>query len=144
MLIRVLSGLMLVVVYTSAWSAAMQDNGDSTVTDLATGLVWQQKDANADNDDKSWADATSYCSNLVLGNKSNWRLPNIKELLSIIDYRVNNPAIDDAMFPSTLAEYYWSATSIASRNTDAWIIGFSNGDIVGSVKTISYYVRCVL
>ncbi len=69
------------------------DNGDGTVTDNVTGLVWQQTidtDGDGDidaNDKMTLSDATSYCSNLTLAGKSDWRLPSIKEAYSLYDGR---------------------------------------------------------
>ncbi len=72
------------------------DNGDGTITDNATGLMWQQAD---DGNPRDWQNALSYCENLSLASHSDWRLPNAKELHSILDYSrspqtTNSPAID--------------------------------------------------
>ncbi|MBK5969275.1 hypothetical protein CCR91_10945 [Thiorhodovibrio winogradskyi] len=73
------------------------DNGDGTVTDNVTGLVWQQSpDTNGDGvitaaDKFNQADAASYCENLTLAGRSDWRLPDIKTLYSLIDFRGIDP-----------------------------------------------------
>ncbi len=72
------------------------DNGDGTITDLATGLMWQTADSQTGMD---WEDALSYADNLNLAGHSDWRLPNAKELQSIVDYSrspatTNSAAID--------------------------------------------------
>ena len=59
------------------------DNSDGTVTDRATGLTWQQADSG---DGMDWADALAYAENLTLAGHTDWRLPNAKELQSIVDY----------------------------------------------------------
>ena len=59
------------------------NNADGTVTDYATGLTWQQKDSG---DGMYWEDALSYCENLELAGRDDWRLPSAKELQSILDY----------------------------------------------------------
>lgn len=61
----------------------LRSNGDGTVTDDATGLTWQQADSGKG---FSWKDALAYAGSLVLGGKSDWRLPNAKELQSLVDY----------------------------------------------------------
>lgn len=77
---------------------AYTDNGNGTVTDLNTGLVWQQTtDSDGDGDidaaDKfAFAQAQPYCDNLSLGGSSDWRLPTIKELYSLIDFRGTDPS----------------------------------------------------
>jgi len=59
------------------------DNGDGTVSDFATGLMWQKAD---DGTGRDWQEALSYAENLELAKYSDWRLPNAKELQSIVDY----------------------------------------------------------
>lgn len=61
-----------------------KDNGDGTVTDQATGLTWQQSDSGKG---MNWKGALAYAENLVLAGHTDWRLPNAKELQSIVDYR---------------------------------------------------------
>ena len=65
------------------------DNGDCTVTDNVTGLIWQQED---DDVTKTWEEALAYCETLTLAGPTDWRLPDIKELMSIVDNTRNNPA----------------------------------------------------
>ena len=116
------------------------DNGDGTATDIATGLKWQQED---DNSPRSHADAITYCQGLILSGNSNWRLPNIKELISIVDYRADNPAIDNSAFPNTDPTRYWSATSVASNANGAWPVNFDRGGSTSLAKTNLELVRCV-
>ncbi len=59
------------------------DNGDGTVTDLATGLTWQRSD---DGTGRNWGQALAYAEGLTLAGHTDWRLPNAKELQSIVDY----------------------------------------------------------
>jgi len=61
---------------------AYRDNGDGTVTNLATGLMWQQSFAW----DLSWADAVSGAPSFGLGGYHDWRFPTIKELYSLIEF----------------------------------------------------------
>jgi len=71
------------------------DNGDGTVTDNNTGLTWQQAEGGSMN----WEDALIYCEDLSLAGYTDWRLTNIKELESIIDDNIYDPAIDTNFFP---------------------------------------------
>lgn len=71
-------------------------NGNGTVGDESTGLLWQQADSGAG---LTWGDALKYCENLELAGVRDWRLPNAKELHSIVDYtrspdKTDTPAID--------------------------------------------------
>ena len=115
-------------------------NGDGTVTDTVTGLMWQQ----ATDGLMSWEAAISYSEALSLAGYDDWRLPNRRELRSLIDHSRYNPAIDIAVFPGTLSFYYWSST-IAAYNTDyAWSVYSRLGsDINGHKSNNSYYARAV-
>lgn len=72
------------------------DNGDGTISDLATGLMWQKAD---DGVSRNWEESLHYAENLSLASFNDWKLPNAKELQSIVDYTrspqtTNSPAID--------------------------------------------------
>jgi len=124
------------------------DLGDGTVTDAGTGLMWMQEtadinaDGNIDDNDKViWINALSYCENLTLGNHSDWRLPDIQELRSLVDYNRYDPVTDP--FFSSVPFRYWSATTVASNTEEAWGILFKDGSDVWSNKSVPCYVRCV-
>ncbi len=91
------------------WESGKQlfDNGDGTVSDIATGLMWQQSTAPGD---YSWEEALLYCEGLELAGYSDWRLPNHNELLSIVDYDTHHPAIDTTYFPGSTEDQYWTST----------------------------------
>jgi hypothetical protein len=76
---------------------------------------------------------------------TDWRLPNLKELVSIANYGVATaPAIDTTKFPNTQSYYYWSSSTYASGPTGAWYVYFYDGDTgSGLSKTSAYCVRCV-
>ena len=93
------------------------DNGDGTVSDQATGLQWSRADSGKA---VNWADALKWCENLDLAGHADWRLPNAKELQSLVDYTrapdaresaKRGPAIDP-VFRITVAEsWFWTSTS---------------------------------
>ncbi len=97
-------------------------NGDGTITDLATGLMWQQAD---DGTARDWKSALEYAENLDLAGHSDWRLPNAKELQSIVDYTrapdvTYSPAIDPLFKTTGIADpegnlgqfpYFWTSTT---------------------------------
>ena len=100
-----------------------RDNGDGTVTDIRTGLTWEKKtDANV-NDNYTWSDAFAYVAALNamnggagLAGHNDWRLPNVRELLSIVDYGRSNPSIHPVFGPTAgVLNYvmFWSSTSWA-------------------------------
>ncbi len=104
------------------------DNGDATVTDMATGLMWSQDDSGVG---MAWEDALAYAEGSTLAGYDDWRLPNVKELQSIVDYSASpnaidaddlGPAIDTDVFnitplPSGTTAYdpdygyFWTSTS---------------------------------
>jgi hypothetical protein len=133
------------------------DNNDGTVKDQATNLVWQKCSqglsgtscSSASASKATWASAVSYCNSLSLASKT-WRLPNVNELMTIIDYSKSNsssPTIDTSAFPATVAGFYWSSTTYAANTTIAWIVDFGYGGTYSikydGSKTTSYSVRCV-
>jgi len=116
------------------------DHGDGTVTDNATGLMWQQTD---DDLSRDWEDALAYCEELDLAGYADWRLSDVKELRSIVDNTRWDPAIDTAYFPGTNPSYYWSSSSNASDPYGAWRIYFLGGYVGYYDKASNQYVRCV-
>ena len=101
-----------------------EDNGNGTITDHATGLMWIQND---DGEGMVWENALSYAENFQFAGSSNWRLPNAKELQSIVDYSrslqtTNSAAIDPLFNCSTIIDeggevnypFYWTGTTHAS------------------------------
>ncbi len=126
--------------YQAGWpmGGRFVDNGDGTVTDHGTGLTWQQETAPGM---YQWPDALLYCENLELGGQADWRLPNVRELHSIVDYGRSAPAIDPAF--SAVSEWYWSSTSSPAYKPYACRVRFHHGNIGTDPKSMFYYVRAV-
>ena len=118
-----------------------QANG--VVKDTNTQLQWQDyyNDLGGSIILVNWASAIDYCETLALDG-GGWRLPNKKELLSLVDYAKYNPSID-AVFNHTTSYSYWSSTTVADRTSTAWIVYFSYGRTNNDYKSNSYLVRCV-
>ena len=117
------------------------DNGDGTVTNTDTGLMWQQDTAP---DTYSWGEALSYCENLTLANYTDWRLPNVNELQSIVDYSTYDPSINTTFFPNTVSDDYWSSTMYAYGPYFAWLVHFYYGAVSYDYgSNYGYYVRAV-
>jgi len=114
--------------------------------DSKTKLEWQNQSINKTAKVADWVEAIDYCEDLELESKNDWRLPNIIELKSLIDYERYEPAIVSALIDTSANGYYWSATS-ASRTTkkdEAFFVGFGSGySNTISKSTSSNYVRCV-
>jgi len=118
-------------------------NGDATVTDTSTGLMWQQETAKQVTEAQGWQQWPTYCETLSLAGYDDWRLPNINELQSLVDHSKDSPAINTVAFPDTKAFYYWSSTTYNADFRYAWYVYFSNGFIGKYEKSQTYYVRAV-
>ena len=126
--------------------------GDDVVIDRATGLMWAADgDAAGCNSggQSEWGRSDLRClgiaNTLVFAGFNDWRIPNIKELMSIIDYSLVDPIVDPILFPNTKSEYYWSSTTNANNTVEAWTVYFKYGNIIAIHKTVmaAYYMRCV-
>ena len=125
--------------------ARFVDNGDGTITDKATGLMWA-KDGNGagcnNGSTLAWAAAITFAEGLSFAGYSDWRLPNVKELMSIADYSRSSPTIDP-LFTNTPSGNYWSSTTVADYTDGAWGVGFNDGSVDDVSKGFDYYVRPV-
>ena len=133
---------------------------ESGAVDFATDLAahptyWRETvwTASADNlttpktmlwsDTEGTPSAIVSCADLEYAGYSDWRLPNIKELMSIVDYEKVGPTIDDTFFPNTQSNFYWSSTTYASYTDVAWLVDFTNGYVGLTSKANAGYVRPV-
>jgi PKD repeat protein len=123
------------------------NNGDGTITDNLTGLIWLRS-ANCFGQ-RTWDQALYDCNTLSAdgtcgltdgSSAGEWRLPSIKELLSIIDYHAFNPPISDNPFINVQPNQYWSSTTYASYTDDAWFASMSEGYIYYGSKSDHLYV----
>jgi uncharacterized protein DUF1566 len=173
------------------------DNGDGTITDNNTKLMWEKKDEAASgdllhnvNNAYPWSgtcsgDGTTVCGTdadcsvaggtctpaggatytifqwvaqlnaEAFAGHTDWRVPNVKELQSIVDYGTFNPAVDAAFNTScssgctvltcscTQSSFYWSATTTAGNPGGAWLVNFVNGAVGTGSKANLLYVRAV-
>ena len=115
------------------------NNLDGTVTDLDTGLTWQQAEGAAMN----WESALQYAEALSLGGKSDWRLPNLKELQSINDESRSNPSLDTNFFAGANTSRHWSSTTVMNLTNRAWWVDFQLGLVSYDDKATNLFVRCV-
>jgi hypothetical protein len=129
------------------------DNGDGTITDHLTGLIWI-KDGNRFGQ-RTWAQALSDCNgladdgtNLTDGsNAGDWRLPNRKELRSLVNYAQSDQSVwlndPTGIFSGVQADYYWSSTTFAQSTFHAWYVKMNSGDVSIINKATIYYVLAV-
>ena len=115
------------------------DNGNDTVTDNVTCLVWQKQDLLVT---RTLDEANVYCSTLNLSGMG-WRLPSKLEIFSLVDCGKYSPAINQTYFPSAISSYYWSSTTYAADTSYAHSVSFAGGYTSLDTKSTSRYVRCV-
>jgi hypothetical protein len=125
-----------------------QDNGDGTVTDRATGLTWMKVDSgHLKAGAMNWEKALAWAEGLTWAGKSDWRLPNAKELQSIVDYSrcpdVTKSAAIDPVFEVTKIENeagkpdypnYWTGTTHASLRGGETAVYFAFGRSLGYMR----------
>lgn len=116
------------------------DNFDSTIADNKTLLVWQKIPNSVA---MSWEAALHYAESLVLGNDSNWRLPNIKELQSLNDELHVNPSVNPSFFNNLGVRKYWSSTTQQNQVANAWFWNTQYGITTYEAKSNSNFVICV-
>jgi hypothetical protein len=150
-----------------------QDNGDGTITDLNTGLMWEKKSDDGDLHDKDniyrwsgngsqetiwdWLDDVNAEGGTGFANHTDWRIPNVKELQSIVNYEVTpSPAVSSAFNTGCVAAcsvttcsctgtgfVYWSSSTYANGPTNAWTVDFDFGDVNPVAKSDFRFVRAV-
>jgi len=124
------------------------DNSDATVSDNATGLMWQKDDAES----TDWDEAISQCETSITASYTDWRLPNVKELQSILDYSRspdtdNSAAIDPVFNASSFTNeegvtdwgYYWASTTHVGYSGDG-----SNAAYVSFGRALGYMKGSIL
>jgi hypothetical protein len=140
-------------------SPRFTDNGNGTVTDNLTRLIWM-KNANAFGT-KTWADALTAANTLASGSgdlndgskAGDWRLPNVRELQSLVDYAFSNPTLPNTLgtgqwaegnpFQGVQSSFYWSSSTHPNSTTRAWLVDFFDGGVGYYYKSNSYSVWCV-
>jgi cysteine-rich repeat protein len=120
--------------------AAYDVSTPNVVRDLVTRLVWQRE---AQSEPLDWATAASACSSLELGGWSDWRLPSLIELISIVDYARNTPAMDAETFQGSLVGEYWTSSPSAIDTAKAWCVLIDTGSTVNADKFSPRRFRCV-
>ena len=161
--VRLVSSSAAVASHFSDYSnSRYTDHADGTISDAQTGLMWMQctygqvydstsKDCSsgsAESSDWQQAFANAAESNAHGGSYgyNDWRLPNVKELGSIVDFGSHSPAINQSIFPNTIAERpYWTSTPFRADDSQALAIHFSAGDYLARARntTIATYLRLV-
>jgi len=116
------------------------DNGNGTVTDKVSGLMWT-KDVQEIPLKMNWYDGIKTCNDLVFAGYDNWRLPNVREMLSLIDFGVYDPALPDGhpFINVKPSDSYWSSTTSLPHTAQAWHMDMTNGSVRRNNKTSNMY-----
>ena len=115
------------------WPQFLEDT-EETVFDCTTSLIWQKDHAGP----MSWQEAIDYASKLELAGHSDWRLPTIEELITLIDFGKHDPA---SVFPNMPSKRFWSSSPYSENY--AWGAYFRNGYVLDNFVYYDYCVRCV-
>lgn len=115
-------------------------NGDGTVTDSMTDLMWQQA---ASADTITWEEALQAADTCTLGGFFDWRLPNIKEMHSINQENIVNPSIDSQWIGVSEARKWWSSTTLLNDSQKAWYLYSRFGITTYDVKSMRHHVLLV-
>ena len=139
------------------------DNGDGTISDVHTKLMWEKLSDDGsihdwDNFSYQWAGAFGKVSDLNAANFAgygDWRLPQARELSTLVDFSASSPAVRTAFNKDckpgcsvitcscTKSSFYWSSTTVQAGPTTAWSVLFLNGSLTTALKTSYNYVRAV-
>ena len=124
-------------------SPRFNDNGNGTITDRLTGLMWERVPASPAVD---WYSAISYCENLTLGGHSDWRLPNVSELKSLVNYEQENSDYwlnNTQGFENIAHNYYFTASTQTGTSSSVWLVYMSTGLVLPGTKGSNNYVLAV-
>ena len=128
---------------------------DGTVIHTKTGLMWKRCAEGQTWDDTNatcagtagllnWQNALAAAATSTFAGHSDWRLPNVKELQSIVESCGYNPAINQTVFPATPAAFsWWSASSYGPNPASAWSVNFNGGNVFANDRSIGLFVRLV-
>ncbi len=122
------------------------------VTDSATGLIWRRCpegmtwNGSICNNSATFYDhenALKRATSEASSSKLNWRLPNAKELETLLIENAANPALDVTAFPNTPNELFWSSTPYSGDSDGAWVVDFSVGVVGAIMRNHLSFVRLV-
>lgn len=116
-------------------------NAGDIVFHKKTGLFWQD-DRLVVSEKITYKEAKKLCQDLRVNNHKDWRIPTLKELLSIVDYKNYDPAILNG-FSSIETSTYWSSTAYQGRDNEVWGVNFKSGATDSNSKTYDRFIRCV-
>lgn len=127
-------------------------NEDGTVTDPILGLswmrcslgqIWVNDTCEGDASELNWQQALQAAHGFVYANKMGWRVPNVKELASITERSCVRPAINEALFPNTPSDDFWTSSPSVQDSERAWVIAYFNSSNSLKDKNLFVFTRLV-
>lgn len=127
---------------------------NGTILDTQTRLLWMRcavgqtwdndsENCEGDPDAMSWQQALEYAFSADEASQIGWRLPNLKELASLVERRCARPSLNEEIFVNVPADDFWSSTPSLIDLDSAWVMAFYNGSNARKLKTLATYVRLV-
>jgi len=132
--------LLIIMLLSTLGHTEMSRDDNGILTDLDTNLEW---DDTPNKIRRTWDDAIKYCTDLKLGDHNDWRLPNINELMSVANYTPEDRVWHESFMENTVANLYWTSTTVHKSPRDAWAINFKTGRTDNTAKSHAYRLRCV-
>ncbi|CAK0768072.1 Fimh-like protein [Gammaproteobacteria bacterium] len=142
--------------YSTTPTSRFTDNGNGTVSDTQTGLMWKRCTEGmtwsvttciGDELTFTWQDALKQAvtvNETSYAGYTDWRVPNIKELLSIVDRRCAGPAINTTVFPAASSSYLWTSSPAKTTSYNSWIVSFDAGTLdANQPRSLKYAIRLV-
>ena len=133
-------------------SVYVVDSANGTVTDTRTGLMWDRCArgltgvgcATGTASTFTWQAALDAAATIgTYKGYNDWRLPNLKELRSLVEECRGSPSINEFAFPNTPASYFWSGSPNAGVASNAWGVNFNGGTAGGGNRSFAFQVRLV-
>jgi Protein of unknown function (DUF1566) len=133
-------------------TSAFTDHGNGTVTHSLTGLMWKRcvqglsgaDCATGTATEMHWSAALAAAVTDTTAGYNDWRLPNKKELESLVEFCGFSPSINQTLFPAALGSGFWSGSTYARDPAQAWEVGFDDGHTGANNKSsFSFNVRLV-
>lgn len=126
------------------------DHDDGTLSHAKTGLMWAQCSEGTSGSSCSgngtlynWRSALLKAESSSRSGYTDWRLPSIKELLTLVENSCLSPAINGSIFPGTKNSNYWSSSTYSSNQTNVWVLNFAEGSRTNKPKDDAYFIRLV-
>lgn len=136
-------------------TAQFTAHGNGTVTDTKTALMWKQCSEGQSGADcsigralgYSWEQALAHVETLNasggFAGYTDWRLPNVKELISLTEEQCYDPAINSTLFPNTTSALFRSSSPVLSADNIGWAVNFYGGNVNWDYKVVAFHVRLV-